>query len=391
MADEHAQAGDEAGTGAPPPPAVTPDEGLAPTQPVEQGSSGWWPSPWNAPAPSGPPTAPMSTSLPPTTPLFPIPSAMPDPAAPGAAQGAPWGAGAQAPGYPPQPSYPGGYAPPPGGYPPQPPYPDGYPPAPGYGPGQGQGPNSGVAGLLSPPGDTSGYPPAGWGPPGPPGGPYLGAPQSSPPMGLFIALAAVLVLLLAGALVVWRPWSQGSDRATTAVRPPSAVPTAPAGADPRGSQGSSGGQSVGPTAPPQGGGDAKAWIAGINTYCRVTVDPALKAAKALNKSDYPRSLELFAAANRDLDTLMRRDPPDSVKQQVMQIADNWDALADYYEQAAAALHKGDKARALALIEKGNAVNTLGNDLAIQIGLPDCANAGSLGSATQQEPSAQASV
>jgi hypothetical protein len=217
--------------------------------------------------------------------------------------------------------------------------------------------------------------------------PY-GQPPSVPPSSgrklpwIIGAVAAAVVLLLAGVSVAaWHRLSAGTN--TTASGTPAAgTPTTPGSTSPdtgtpRGSPGAtSGGTTPGPT----GHTDAAttSWLAATNAYCRNTTDPDLKRAAPLATADPVTYFTRVAAINRQLDTLLRKNPPAGLRPQVEQIASAWDQMASLMDQAATAVRNNDRAGAARLLDQADTANQHGNDLASRIGLQDCADAGGIG-------------
>ena len=237
------------------------------------------------------------------------------------------------------------------------------PPAPQQAPAYGQPPygQAPFAPSAHPPyGAPTDYPAY-----GPPAGQLPGRPTGRPRMLPWIlgAVAGVLVLVLTGVgLAVWSPWSKTSDPI-----PARTSPSSPA--DP-----SSSSEPGGAAADPAN----QSWLLATNAYCRGTTDPELKAASPLSKTDPATYFERNAAITRELDTLLRKNPPAGLRSQVEEIATHWDEMADLLDQAAAAIRDGDRTTATQLLDESDTANQLGNDLAKQIGLPDCADAGGIG-------------
>ena len=63
------------------------------------------------------------------------------------------------------------------------------------------------------------------------------------------------------------------------------------------------------------------------------------------------------------------------------VASAWDQMASLMDQAATALRANDRTGAARLLDQSDAANQRGNDLANQIGLQDCADAGGIGGTT----------
>lgn len=123
---------------------------------------------------------------------------------------------------------------------------------------------------------------------------------------------------------------------------------------------------------------ASSWLAATNAYCRSTTDPQIKEASPLSATDLAAYLTRIAAINRDLNTVLRKDPPSSLRVQVERVASDWDRMTTLFDQAATALGRNDRAAAARLVAQGDAANQLGNELATRIGLQDCADAGAIG-------------
>lgn len=344
------------------------------------------------------------------SPFAPPDAGTPPPAAPPA--------GTPAYGTPPAPA--SGYGPPPFGTPVSAPPPDGTPPygpppagLPAYGsPPTGTpafgAPPAGTPEYGAPPAGTPGYGPPPYGTPasGPPGygppaygPPTIGTVVPASPSGgrtklLWIigaAVAAACLLVVTGALALRHG---GSDRAATQGAPSSGATPAPSNPsetrspdDTATGDASPGASSPGPsstsTAPGPGtSGKVDAatasWLSATNAYCRGTTDPALKKASAVAETDPATYLTRVAAINRELDTLLRKNPPAGLRTQVTQVASDWDRMATLFDQAATAVRRGDRAVAGQLVGQANLANRHGNDLAITIGLRDCAEAGGIG-------------
>ena len=192
------------------------------------------------------------------------------------------------------------------------------------------------------------------------------APASRRPTWIAGALAAVgVIALLAFAMMAWHPWSAGPRADPAPVSPTPVSPTP-------GTSGTSG-ASPSPVGPRGGIGE---WLVAVNSYCRSTVDPAIKAA-ALDP-DVAAYFTRIASINRQLDARLRRSAPSSLQGDVEHLAGDWDRMAALYDQAAAAAAGGNRALALTLARQAEDANQAGNDLAVKIGLPDCASAGGIG-------------
>lgn len=203
-----------------------------------------------------------------------------------------------------------------------------------------------------------------------------------------VAVVACLVLVAASLAVMRR----GPDR-TAAAGAPSPVATQPPSASPEPSSpetGSPGGGSPDPsstsTAPgPSSSGKVDAatasWLSATNAYCRGTTDPALKKVSPLSDTDPATYLTRVAAINRQLDTLLRKNPPSGLRAQVEQVASDWDRMATLFDQAAEAVRRNDRTGAGQLVAQADVANRRGNDLATRIGLRDCAQAGAIGVTT----------
>jgi hypothetical protein len=199
------------------------------------------------------------------------------------------------------------------------------------------------------------------------------------------AVVVTVVLLLAGVSVVaWHGLSAGTS--TTASGTPSAgAPTAPGSTSPDtgtpgGSPGTpSGGATPGPTGPPDAA--TTSWLTATNAYCRNTTDPDLKRVAPLATADPATYFTRVAAINRQLDTLLRKNPPAGLRPQVEQVASAWDQMSSLMERAATAVGNNDRAGAAQLLAQADAANQHGNDLATGIGLQDCADAGGIGVTT----------
>ena len=271
---------------------------------------------------------------------------------------------------------------PPGPVPPGPVPPGAVPPA-AFPPGP-------VPAGSFPPGPVS----PGWVPP-----PGPAAPRPLRRFGWIAGGAAVLLLaVLLAVLLAWRPWSGSPAAAPIQASPAPTAPAAggpssgdtaprsegapPTSAAPPATSGAPG--ASGPSAAPSG--PAGEWLAAQNAYCRNTVDPAIKAAAADPNSDAATFFTQMAAINRELDRRLRQAPPSSLKADVNRIADDWDKMAALDDQAAAAAQAGNRAEALRLANQGQVANQAGNDLAIKIGLPDCAAAGGIGDSNSPSPS-----
>jgi hypothetical protein len=238
-----------------------------------------------------------------------------------------------------------------------------------------------------------GQPPYGQPPYGQPpsGQPPYGQPPSVPPSSgrklfwIIGAVAAVMVLLLVGVSVAaWQRLSAGTN--TTASGTPTAgTPTAPGSTSPDtgtppGSPGAtSGGATPGPTSPPDAA--STSWLTATNAYCRSTTDPDLKRVAPLATTDAATYFTRVAAINRQLDTFLRKNPPTGLRPQVEQVASAWDQMASLMDQAATALRGNDRTGAARLLDQSDTANQRGNDLANQIGLQDCADAGGIGVTT----------
>jgi hypothetical protein len=190
-----------------------------------------------------------------------------------------------------------------------------------------------------------------------------------------------MVLVLAGAaFVIGSPWSGRSAPATAQASPSAPAPTTEPGTAAPASPISPGTASDEPTltGQPTGAPATRSWLAATNAYCRSTTDPALK--KARSKGDSAAYFARTAAINRELDAVLRKNPPRGLRSQVERIAAHWDRMADLLDQAAAAVRRDDPSGAMQLVDESNAANQLGNDLATRIGLLDCAQAGAIGMA-----------
>jgi hypothetical protein len=88
-----------------------------------------------------------------------------------------------------------------------------------------------------------------------------------------------------------------------------------------------------------------------------------------------------AEINRQLDAHLRGSVPSALRPEVERIAAAWDQMASLYDQAAAAARKGDRSQALDYSGRAEEANQFGNDLAVKIGLRDCAAAGGIGVAS----------
>ena len=229
------------------------------------------------------------------------------------------------------------------------------------------------------------YGQAPYGPPtvSPPYGPPPAQPTGRPRLLPWVlgALAGAMVLVLAGgAFVVWSPWSGRSGPTTAPASPPApAPPTDPGTAAPASptSAGTASDVPI-PTAQATGGPATRSWLSATNAYCRSTTDPALKSASAQTKDDPAAHFARAAAINRELDAVLRKNPPHDLRPQVEQITSHWDRMADLLDQAAAAMRRHDSSGVSQLLDQSDAANQLGNDLATRIGLPDCAQAGAIG-------------
>jgi hypothetical protein len=196
-----------------------------------------------------------------------------------------------------------------------------------------------------------------------------------------LGAAVLALLLLAGAAVAVRhAWS---DRTSTTAANSPAVP-APTVAPDTGNPGASPPDAPSTGAPPAPSGSAPAdptsrsWLAATNAYCRNTTDPALKKAAPLAATDPATYFNRIAAINRELDNLLRKDPPSGLRVQTGQVASDWDRMATLFDQAATAVRQNNRSGAAQLIAQGEVANRLGNDQATQIGLRDCADAGGIG-------------
>jgi hypothetical protein len=206
-----------------------------------------------------------------------------------------------------------------------------------------------------------------------------------------VAAVTVGAILVFGgtSLALWYAWPGRTT--TTSAQAPSQAPastTAPDTASsaspesPSAVPSSPGTYSDGTSPDPAGAGAAdgatSSWLAATNAYCRTTTDPAIKKASPLATTDLAAYFARVAAINREVDMVLRKDPPSGLRTQVEQVASNWDRMATFFDQAAAALRKNDRAGAKAAAAQGDAANQLGNDLASRIGLQDCAQAGGIG-------------
>ncbi len=236
------------------------------------------------------------------------------------------------------------------------------------------------------------------------GQPHYGQPQQAPqprrrnPLPWIVAVVTVGAILVLGgtSLALWYGW-QGRTTTTSAQTPvqapasttapgtasPASPDSASAAPDSASAAPSSPGTSADGTSPSPGGAGAadratSSWLAATNAYCRTTTDPAIKKASPLSTTDLAAYFARIAAINREVDTVLRKDPPSGLRAQVEQVASNWDRMATFFDQAAAALRKNDLSGAKAAAAQGDAANQLGNDLASRIGLQDCAQAGAIG-------------
>jgi hypothetical protein len=334
------------------------------------------------------PTAPLPAAQP-TAPLPAPPQAWPSPSAPapGTAQPA-WGSPAGPVGDPGAPEWARPAAAQPDGAQPAGPY--GAPPA---GPAYGT-PPVGPAYGTPPVGPAYGAPAGGY-PYGaaPTGGyPYGGAQPAygtppggrrGPSTGVVIAVAVAVVVavgaVLAGVAATFA--TSGDDREASApvVPAPSfGPPSGGATGDPAPGLSPRATPAPAPRVPSPTSEAALAYVAKANAYCRTTTDPALKAAEPLSQTDPARYLRAAAKANRELDAELRKDVPRDLRSTVAQITKNWDALSEGYEKAAEAFEAGDAATFSQLLAQAQDANAVGNDLAQQIGMGDCADAGGLG-------------
>lgn len=318
----------------------------------------------------------------PTAPLPAPPQAWPSPSAPdpGTAQPA-WGSPAGPVGEPGAPEWarPAAFGAPPAG----PAY--GTPPAgPAYG-----APPAGPA-YGTPPGYPYGAAPAG-------GYPYAGAQpaygtppaRSGPSAGVVVALAVAGVVALVGVLAavgaVFAAGNGDPEAAGPVVPGPSFTEPSPDG-------GAGGGQPTprrtptpAPRVPSPTSAAGKAYVDQANAYCRSTTDPGLKAAAPLGQSDPAEYLRESAKVNRALDDHLRKDVPKELSSTVAQITKSWDRLSEYYEKAADAFEAGDAQAFQQHLGTAQDANELGNDLAKQIGMSDCADAGGLGGTGGGQP------
>ena len=222
-------------------------------------------------------------------------------------------------------------------------------------------------------------------------------PRAPRPLRRFGWIAGGAAVLLVALVLVWRPWSGNPVAAPVQASP---APTAPAGGPSSGDTAPQSGAAPPTSAAPPAtsgaprasgpsavqGGPVGEWLAAQNAYCRNTVDPAIKAAAADPNSDAATFFTQMAAINRELDRRLRQAPPSTLKADVNRIADDWDTMATLDDQAAAAAQAGNRAEALRLANQGQVANQAGNDLAIKIGLPDCAAAGGIGDSNSPSPS-----
>jgi len=244
----------------------------------------------------------------------------------------------------------------------------------------------------------SGQPPV-WGSPNPttplpyPSGatayapPAASPPAARPPQrrgwiagAVAVVLVAVLLTVLLAVLLIRRPGPSGPVAAPVQGSP-SASAAAPGSTSPPQTQAPTpGGPGASGRTPSAGvpSGSAGEWLSAQNAYCRNTVDPAIKAAGADPNSDAAAFFTRMAAINRELDNRLRQATPSSVKTDVDEIAADWDRMATLYERAAAAVRSGNRAEALRDASQAQDANQAGNDLALKVGLADCANAGGIG-------------
>jgi len=360
--------------------------GVAPTQMLPPGGSGWTPTPAAFPPPTPvDPGRPAPVDLgkpapPPASPVFGAPgytAPQPGYAPPGAGQAAAmpgYGTpGAAAPGYG-SPSY-GSPACAPGyaaaGAP-------GYA-APSYGTPSYGSPSYGAPGYGAPGyGSTPGYGAPGYGPPAYGATEVLGHGPSSPSRGGRIAaivgsLVVVFALVVAGGVWLLHDPNAGNDSGLpqpSRVAPfdPGATPDPGLPTDPA------------PSAPPRTRApqSTESWAAPVNAYCRVA-DRQLKAVpQGKDKAARVAYLKGTGAVIRAMnDRLRGMSVPPEHKADYDGMLAAWDQVPTGYDQQAAAVTSGDQTALDAAVASTEAANERGNQLANRLGLPDCADAGGI--------------